>query len=144
MKLVDTNVLVYIVNENAPQHPRVRAWWEAAIVDEVPIGLAWMVVLGFLRICTHPRVFARPLTSAEAIAKLEIWLSLPNIKVVTETEDHWSFLKRLLDEAGRAGDLTTDAHLAAIATAYGASIVSCDIDFRRFQKVRWENPLTTS
>lgn len=141
MKLVDVNLLLYVVNRNAPQHERVRRWWEEAIVREEAIGLAWIAVLGFLRLSTRPRIFSPPLTAEQAIGKLETWLALPNVNLVFETERQWTLLKQVLIDTGTAGNLTTDAHLAALAIANGATLVSCDADFGRYRQLRWENPL---
>ena len=141
MRVVDLNVLLYAVNVDAPHHKSVRAWWEGALNDEDTIGLAWIVMLGFLRLTTNTRVFPRPLAFRAAAAKLDTWLSLENVRVVRETDDHWRMLKSILGETGAAGNLTTDAHLAAIAMSHDAKLVSCDNDFARFKGLRWENPL---
>jgi uncharacterized protein len=141
MKLVYANVLIYVVNHDALEHERVRKWWESAIQNEEPIGVPWIVLLGFLRISTHQHIFPRPLTLREATAKLETWLALPNVKAVAETEDHWRILKQLLGDGTAPENLVNDAHLAAMAIAWGATIVSCDQDFHLFRQVRWENPL---
>ncbi len=61
--------------------------------------------------------------------------------VVHEREQHWDMLRSLLEEAGMAGNLTTDAHLAALAISHGAILISCGNDFMRFKGLRWENPL---
>lgn len=142
MKLVDVNVLLYVVNQDDPLHPRVRKWWETCVADEQPVGLTWITILGFLRLSTRTRVFSTPLTPRQAIAKIQTWLNLPNISLISESEQHWTILQQLLDELGTAGNLTSDAHLAAIALSLGASVVSCDADFARFRLLRWENPLT--
>jgi len=141
MRIVDLNVLLYAVNSDAAQHGVVRAWWEMAANDEESLGLAWVVLLGFLRLATNPRVFPRPLTSDAAAAKLDTWLSRDNVRVVREKDDHWDTLKSLLGRSGIAGNLTTDAHLAALALSHDAVLVSCDTDFARFKGLRWENPL---
>jgi uncharacterized protein len=140
MKLIDLNVLLYAVHRKAPQHEKVRRWWEAALSDDEPIGLAWVVLLGFLRLSTSAHVFAKPLDSRQAIQRVEAWLAQPNTHVVRETEEHWRILSELLDQTGTAGNLTTDAHLAALAISLGAKVVSCDADFGRFPNLRWENP----
>jgi toxin-antitoxin system PIN domain toxin len=129
------------VNADADQHEVVRTWWESALNDEEPVGLAWIVLLGFLRLATNPRVFPRPLTSEAAVAKVDRWLALDNVQVVREREDHWPTLKGLLDATGLAGNLTTDAHLAALALSHDAVLVSCDRDFGRFKRLRWQNPI---
>lgn len=141
MRIVDLNVLLYAVNSDAAQHELVRGWWEQAVNDEDTIGLAWVVLLGFLRLATNPRVFPRPLAPDAAAAKLDAWFSRENIRVVRERDDHWEMLKSLLGRAGTAGNLTTDAHLAALALSHDAVLVSCDTDFARFKELRWENPL---
>ena len=99
------------------------------------------MLLGFLRLATNPRVFSRPLPPNAAAARIDAWLSLDNVRVVREKDDHWDTLKPLLGGAGTAGNLTTDAHLAALAISHDAVLVSCDADFARYKGLRWENPL---
>ena len=141
MKLVDVNVLLYVVNRKAPLHGTVRSWWEAALSDEEPVALAWIVLLGFLRLATNARVFPEPLTPEQAMERVEAWVSHPNTRLVEETGEHWRILRGLLQETGTAGNLTTDAHLAALAISHGATLVSCDADFGRYRHLRWENPV---
>jgi predicted nucleic acid-binding protein len=66
--VVDVNLLLYVVNHDLPQHPVARAWWEDVLSRHTPVGLAWGVVLAFLRISTHPRIFERPLKIESAAA----------------------------------------------------------------------------
>lgn len=142
MKLVDLNVLLYAVNRNATRHEAVRSWWERALSDDEPIGLSWIVLLGFLRLATNARVFPQPLTPEQAIARVEVWVTHPKTRLVEETEEHWRILRQLLTETGTAGNLTSDAHLAALSISHGATLVSCDADFGRFPHLRWENPVS--
>lgn len=142
MKLVDLNVLLYVVNEDSHRHRAALDWWNAAINGDETIGLPWVVLLGFLRISTNPRVFPRPLEVDDAIAKINTWLSLENVRVLRESDSHWEILRSLISKAGTAGNLTTDAHLAALAIGHAAVLISCDSDFGRFKGLRWENPLS--
>ena len=142
MKLVDLNVLLYAVNRSAPRHEAVRSWWERALSDDEPIGLPWIVLLGFLRLATNAQVFPQPLTPEQAMDRVDVWVKHPKTRLVGETEEHWRILKELLEETGTAGNLTTDAHLAALAISHGAALVSCDADFGRFRHLRWENPVS--
>ncbi len=141
MKIVDLNVLLYVVNENAPHHQALLQWWESAVNGDESLGLPWVVLLGFLRISTNPKIFPSPLQPATAISKVNTWLSLANIYLVREKDEHWDILRTMLAEAGTAGNLTTDAHLATLAISHGAVLVSCDSDFARFRGLRWENPI---
>ena len=142
MKLVDLNVLLYAVNRDTAQHEAVVRWWEAALDGDESIGLPWVVLIGFLRLATNPRVFTSPMAVGDAARMLDEWLALNVVCVPTEKPDHWATLKRLLIASGTAGNLTTDAHLAALAIGHDAVLVSCDHDFARFKALRRENPLS--
>ncbi len=144
MKIVDLNVLVYAVDSRSPHHEEIVPYWDGLANGEEELGLAWSVLLGFLRISTSPAVFGRPLTPEAAIVLVDEWLALPNARLVTEGDEHWRILRNLLADSGTAGNLTTDAHLAALAIGLGAVLVSCDGDFARFEGLRWENPLAPS
>lgn len=141
MKLVDLNVLLYVVNQDSVHHETALQWWEETLRGDEPIGLTWVVVLGFLRLSSNPAIFPDPLDAETALEKVSIWLSLDQMRLIRETDDHWHILRSLLDETGTAGNLTTDGHLAALAISHGATLVSFDSDFSRFPALRWENPL---
>ena len=140
MKLVDLNVLLYVVNKDAPHHEVALSWWNSALRGEQPIGLAWIVLLGFLRLTTNPSIFPSPLSAETAVKKVDTWLGLEQVRLVEETRDHWHILRELLVTAGTAGNLTSDGQLAALAISHGATLVSFDHDFARFPGLRWESP----
>jgi hypothetical protein len=144
VKIIDVNVLLYVVNESAPQHQVLLEWWESAVNGDESVGIPWVVLLGFLRISTNPKIFPYPLDPAVAINKINTWLSLANVNLVREKDEHWEILRTQLAETGTAGNLTTDAHLATLAISHGAILVSCDMDFARFRGLRWENPIDFS
>lgn len=146
MILVDVNVLVYIVNQDSEQHDRALHWWQSQLqqgASSGSIALSWISLLGFVRIATHPRILASPISVTEAIDKVSTWLAHPSTRLVAESENHWKILQEILNELGTAGNLTTDAHLAATAIGNGATLASCDTDFSRFSKLRWVNPLAS-
>ena len=140
MTLVDLNVVLYAINTAAAHHADARAWWEGAANGDEPVGLAWPVITGFLRLSTHASVLRRPLTVEQACRRVNRWLAQPTVRVVRETDEHWRHLERLLSESSTGGNLATDAHLAALAVSYGATLVSFDNDFARFRNLRWTNP----
>ncbi|MBM3791797.1 MAG: type II toxin-antitoxin system VapC family toxin [Acidobacteria bacterium] len=141
MKLVDANILLYAVNEDAPLHDRARPWLEAVLSGTEPVAMAWTVLLAFLRLSTRPAIFVRPLELEECFEVIRSWLDQPCVTVVHPTERHAAIMKQLLLPFGTAGNLTGDAHLAALALEYGAELCSCDGDFGRFPGLRWHNPL---
>lgn len=141
MKVVDLNLLLYATNADAPQHRRARRWWESALNGEEQVGLTWPVLLGFLRLTTRAGLLARPLTPRQALDTMDAWLAHPLTAVLHPGDDHWMVLRRLIEEMGAAGNLTTDAHLAALAIEYGATLYSSDSDFARFPSLKTVNPL---
>ncbi|MDZ4778648.1 MAG: TA system VapC family ribonuclease toxin [Planctomycetia bacterium] len=141
MKLIDSNILLYLVNRDAPEHAAIRNWWQEALAEEVSIGLSWLGVLSFLRIATHPRVFDHPLSVNDALQQMDEWLSLPNVRIVKEDVQHSAIMSELLAAVGVGGNLVSDAHLAALAISRSAVLYSCDNDFARFPKLHWINPL---
>jgi toxin-antitoxin system PIN domain toxin len=141
VRIVDTSILLPAVSPSLAQHRAARAALEAAINDDRPVGLTWVVVNAFLRLTTKPGLFERPLSIDEAWELVDDWRSHPNVRIVQETEEHPRLWSELLRAAGAAGDLTTDAWIAAIALSHGASVLTLDSDFARFPGVQWENPL---
>lgn len=141
MKVVDVNLLLYAVNRDSPQHGAAKEWLERTLQEDEPVALPWVVVLGFLRLGTSPRVFPRPLEPKQALEVVDRWLAHPSVLALAAGEEHWRVLRDLLSQSGTAGNLTTDAHLAALAIENGAELCSTDTDFARFPRVRWSNPL---
>ncbi len=142
MKLVDANLLLYAVNEDAPCHAAARSWLEQALSGSETVAFTWVVLLAFLRLSTRPAIFPHPLEPDEAFEVLEAWLARPCATILNPTPRHFAILRGLLAPLGTAGNLTSDAHLAAIALEHGAEICSSDPDFGRFAGVRYTNPLT--
>lgn len=140
MKLVDANVLLHAVNRASPQHRRARDWLDTALNDQEAVGLAWAVLLAFLRIATHRAVFPQPMTVDEALGAVRDWLRQPTAALVEPTSRHVDVLAGLLTASGTAGNLVSDAHLAALAIEQNATLVSFDADFGRFQGLRWQQP----
>lgn len=141
MKLIDVNILLYATNRDSPRHRPANAWLDETLSGEETIALPWIVLLGFLRITTHPRIMKRPLTPTRAIDVVGSWLGLPQVFSPAPGDEHWRILRELLTDSGTGGNLTTDAHLAALAIELGAELCSTDRDFGRFHRVRWVNPL---
>lgn len=141
MRIADLNLLIYAVNRDSPRHHRAKAWLEEVLSGEEPVALPWVVILGFLRLSTHPRILPSPLTPEQAIQVVDSWLERPVVELVHPGPGHWGILRELLADGGTAGNLTTDAHLAALAIELGATLCSSDSDFARYRRLQWENPL---
>lgn len=141
MILVDANVLIYAIDADSPHHAASRRWLEDALSGTTPVGLAWIVILAFLRLTTRSGILKRPLPPERAMAFVDEWLAQPYVRAVSPGEGHWAILRKLLRDSGTAGNLTSDAHLAAVALEIGASVCSTDADFGRFPGVERISPL---
>lgn len=141
MKLPDVNLFLYAYDSRSPRHGPARKWLERTLSGTETVALSWTVLLAFIRLSTRPAVVETPLNASEAIDLVQSWLDQPCVTVVNPTERHTAVLRELLAPLGTAGNLTTDAHLAALAIEHGALLCSSDTDFARFSGLRWENPL---
>jgi toxin-antitoxin system PIN domain toxin len=141
VKLVDANLLLYAVDERAPRHGPAREWLARQLSGEDAVAFTWGALLAFLRLSTNPRVFEQPLSLARAADVVDAWLRQPCAVVVHPGPRHGAIIRQLLTPLGTAGNLVSDAHLAAIAIEHGAELNSCDTDFARFAGLRWVNPL---
>ncbi len=141
MIIPDINLLLYAYDSSSPCHARAGAWWRSCLEGEEPVGLPHVVVCGFLRLVTSPRVFVNPLHLREAAGHVRAWLEQPPVQVLVPGPEHLSTLLHLLEALGTAGNLVSDAQIAALAIEYDAVLHTADADFIRFPGLRWFNPL---
>ena len=141
MVLPDVNVLVYAHREDSPHHAGCRKWVEAVVNGSESYGLSELVLSGFVRVVTHPKVFTQPSPLADALEFTEQLRGRPNCVPVTPGRRHWEIFRQLCAEAGAKGNLVPDAYLAAMAIEAGCEWVTTDRDFSRFKGLRWRHPL---
>jgi toxin-antitoxin system PIN domain toxin len=141
VKLSDVNLLLYAYDTSSARHERAKAWLEERLSAVEAFGFAWATLLAFVRLVTNPRVFEAPLRVEESLDIVESWLAAPCATVLHPGPRHTVLLRQLLEPLGTAGNLTTDAHLAALALEHDAELCSADADFSRFPGLRWSNPL---
>jgi toxin-antitoxin system PIN domain toxin len=138
----DVNVLIYAYDKSSKKHAQARQWWEDRLNGSQMIGLSWVVLLGFIRLLTNPRIYHNPYSPPEILAIVATWLEQPHVKIIHPSEQHFTRLASLIEQVGTAGNLTTDAHLAALAIDRGLILQTTDADFARFAGLKWNNPLT--
>ncbi len=142
MILVDANLLIYAIDADSHHHRASRKWLEQTLSGTTSVGLPYIVVLAFLRLTTRSGIMRNPLPSDDALAYVDSWLKQPYVTTIGPGETHWPILRNLLHASGTAGNLTSDAHIAALALEQGATIYSADSDFKRFIGVRHVNPIS--
>jgi toxin-antitoxin system PIN domain toxin len=139
--LADVNVLVYAYRAEAVDHASYWRWLDSVANGDEAFALSDVVLSGFLRVVTHPRVFRPPSPIDDALGFTEDLLSQPNCVMIRPGPRHWGVFARLCRENGAAGNLVPDAYLAALAIEAGCELITTDRDFARFDGLRWRHPL---
>lgn len=140
MLLCDVNVLVYAHREDASNHQAYLQWLEALLNADETFAVSELVLSGFLRIVTHPKIFDPPSTLSEALEFVNAIRAQPNCAVVSANNRHWDIFQKLCQEANAKGNLIPDAYHAALAIASGCEWITTDKGFSRYPGLRWRPP----
>ena len=141
MILPDVNLLLYAHITAFPQHGQTKKWWDRLLSSDEQVAITSPALFGFLRLATSRRVFDPPMAVDDALERVESWFGRPQVRFLQPGPRHLEIVARLLRHLGTAGNLTTDAQLAALAIENQAELCSNDSDFGRFPQLRWVNPL---
>jgi toxin-antitoxin system PIN domain toxin len=139
---VDVNLLLYASDSGSPMHERASAFLQRCANGPEVFCLAWITLMGYLRIATHPAVFGRPLAHDEAVRNIESLLAVPHCRVISEEEGFWAHYRKVTKALPVRGNLVADAHLAALLDQHGiVTLYTHDRDFRRFDFLDVRDPL---
>src|SRR5438552_713089 len=141
MLMIDANVLVYAYRQAAPEHRSYLRWLQECVNSDQPFGMADLVLSGFVRIATHPKVFDPPSPLEPAIRFAEALRSRPNCVTISPGPRHWDIFTRLCRAVNARCNLVPDGYLAALAIESGSEWVTTDRDYSRFPGLRWRHPL---
>jgi uncharacterized protein len=139
--LVDANILLYAIDEGSPFHQRASNWLTDRLNGARRIGFPWQSLVAFVRISTHERASAHPLSPEQAVGFVTDWLEPEVSWIPREGPGHARILTELITRYQLRGNAVSDAHLAALAIEHGLEICSNDSDFARFSELRWINPV---
>jgi uncharacterized protein len=140
MKLIDVNILVSAHREDGDAHTEIRAWLESELVRPAGIAVSDLVLSGFLRVVTHPKVFKKPTPLKLALEFVADLRSRASVTIVTPGSGHWEIFANLCRTADARGNLIPDAYHAALAIEYGFEWVTLDKGFARYPGLRWSSP----
>lgn len=139
---VDVNIFLYASDQSSPLHARAAAFIDQCASRREVFCLAWVTLMSYLRMATHPSIFAKPLPHDVAAQNVETLLSLPHVRLIGEEDNFWSVYRSLTSEVPTRGNLVPDAHLAAVLRQNGVSILfTHDRDFRKFPSLDVRDPL---
>ena len=140
MILTDVNVLIYAFRSDAEDHQKYKSWLETIVNGSAAYGVAPQVLASVVRICTHPRIFARPSSLKDAFEFCHALLEQPNATVITPGNRHWSIFESLCRHSSATGNLAQDAWFAALAIEAGCEWITTDRDYARFKDLQWRPP----
>ena len=141
MIIPDVNLLIYAVIKGVPVHDKARLWLLRLMDGPEPVGFGTLILFGFIRVATNPRMIQPPMAVDRALELVDGWLARPHVRLIHPGPEHLPIAFQLLRDAGTAGNLTSDAQIAALAIEYQAEVHSNNPDFARFSGLRWRNPL---
>jgi toxin-antitoxin system PIN domain toxin len=138
--LPDVNVLIYAFRSDAENHLEHKSWLESVVNGSAAFGVSPQVLGAVVRVCTHPRIFTRPSSAADAFEFCRTLLEQPNATVVTPGDRHWSIFETLCRKSKAVGNLVQDAWFAALAIESGCEWMTSDRDYARFEGLSWRAP----
>jgi hypothetical protein len=141
MFLLDVNVWVYAHREDTPRHGEYKKFIEDLLQNDSPFAVATLVMSGFLRVVTHPRVFDPPTPLETALQFAETIVGHPDAILVAPGSRHWEIFVDLCKKVEARGNLVPDAYFAALAIESGITWVTTDRDYSRFPELVWRHPL---
>ena len=137
----DVNVLVYAFRTDAPEHDAYASWLNGALRTD-RIGVADTILSGFMRVVTHPRIYAEPTPANAALSYVRHLLNAPNTDWLQQGPSAWEKFDALAsDDAAVRGNLVPDAHIAALCLANRARLATRDRGFARFDGLKWFDPV---
>ena len=141
MKLVDVNILVEAHRVDAPHHLEISEWLMRELQSYAGVGVSDLVLSGFLRVVTHPKIFKEPTPLAEALEFVRDLRSRRAVRTAVGGSEQWQIFNDLLERYEAKGNAIPDLFHAALAIEYGYEWVSLDRGFSRYRELRWHHPL---
>lgn len=139
---IDVNILLYASDARSPMHDRAKEFLVRCATNREVFCLAWVTVMSYLRMATHPAIFERPLTHDEAAHNVGALLNLPHCRAIGEENGFWDTYRHVTADVPTRGNLVPDAQLASILLSHGVkAIYTNDRDFRKFSFLDVRDPL---
>jgi toxin-antitoxin system PIN domain toxin len=138
---LDANILIYASNKDSAHYEQAIDFLGDCMSEPDPLYLCWPTVFAYLRIATHPSIFASPLSPDEAIRNIESLRLASHVRFISEGEDFWSCYEQSCEGLNARGNLVPDAHIAALLREQGVQrIYSRDRDFLKFPFLKVVDP----
>jgi hypothetical protein len=137
----DVNVLLYASDAASPVHVAARRFVENAAAGGDLWCIGWPTLMSYLRIATHPGIFAAPLAPEEALGNVEALARLPQVRLLSEEPEFLDVYREVSGAFPVRGKLVPDAHLVALLRQHGVkTLYTRDADFRKFAFLEVRDP----
>jgi uncharacterized protein len=139
---IDVNILLYASDESSPLHDKAADFLYRCVGGREVFCLAWVTLMSYVRMATHPAIFDRPLSHEDAARNVETLLATPFCRVIGEEDGFWDVYRKVTKGVPTKGNLVPDAHLAALLSQHGVvKLYTHDRDFRKFSFLEVRDPL---
>ncbi len=131
---LDTNILVYLVNEDSPFHANVSKKF-----SEIRHGHQFWISRQILReyavVMTRPGIMEKPLSSEELVSDIEAWKRI--FQIADETEQVTDRLTDLIKNFNIKGKRIHDANIVATMLTNSISkLFTVNLnDFKKFKEI---------
>ncbi len=141
MKLLDVNILVQAHRKDADRHAEIVKWLEAVMMEPPGLAVSDLVLSGFLRVVTHPKIYRDPSPLKVALEFVDRFRNHEAVSILSPRASHWEIFRDLCGTAEVRGNLVPDAYHAALAIGTGCEWVTLDRGFSRYPGLQWTHPL---
>jgi toxin-antitoxin system PIN domain toxin len=141
---IDVNILLHASDASSPRAKPAGAFLKECAAGPEVLCLAWPTLVGYLRLATHPAVFAAPLSPDEAVSNVESLLRLPHARVLSEKDGFWDVYREVTRGLAVRGNDVPDAHLAALLRQHDVpTLYTNDRDFRKYPFLKVLDPFAS-
>ena len=138
---VDTNILLNAVRTYEKSHVVAKKTLDAMLSNKEAVAFTDIVIFEFIAQVTNQSDPSKALTTTQAIAQIENWLSSPRAEVISSKPGDLKTFARLCAESGRTGQTILDVQVAAICIDNDVTeFVTGDKGFQQFTELRIRNP----
>jgi len=138
---LDVNILLYASDRSCERYHAANRFLAQCAAGPEVLCLAWPILISYMRIATHSRIFDSPLTPDEAVGNVTALLALPNVRTVAEQDGFLDAYGHVTANLAVRGNLVPDAQLAAILFQHGVRMLyTRDRDFRKFECFEVRDP----
>lgn len=132
---LDTNILVYLSNEDSSFHQDATRTFEK-LAGEYELWVSRQVLREYAVIMTRPDIIEKPLSSTEVATDIEKWQSI--FQIADETEDVTKILLDLIKTYDIKGKKIHDANIVATMLVNGINLLYSfnSDDFIRFKEIK--------